>query len=113
MTAMARPSKARLCCVRPDDLVRAVCEVLGVPLSELRAGRRSQRVVMARRTAAWMMRWGLGMSLPEIGRALGVDHSSVRHAILQMEADIEGDPSFATDLEEFVTAAWEKASSRG
>lgn len=57
----------------------------GVRLDDLRADDRNPRLVDARKAAASAARAETDASLPEIGRALGRDHSTVIHYLRSSE----------------------------
>ncbi len=64
----------------PGEILRDVCEVYDIDLDVLCSGRRSWEVSAARMVASAVLR-RRGMSLPEIGDALGTNHSTVVSAL--------------------------------
>ena len=75
-----------------DDIIRATCAVMGVARAEMLSGRRGNKIVVPRHIAAALCKALTTRSLPEIGRALGRDHTSVLYAIQKMSpviAEIE------------------------
>jgi hypothetical protein len=66
----ALPSDPRRVCVE------AASRLAGVDTAEVLSPSRAPRVVAARRHAARLLRLQ-GLSLPEVGRALGRDHTSI------------------------------------
>jgi chromosomal replication initiator protein len=64
----------------PQQVLRSVSLVFGVPVESLVASRRDRQVVVPRQVAMHLMREETGASLTEIGAALGGrDHSTVFH----------------------------------
>jgi hypothetical protein len=68
----------------------------GVTVDEVRGPRRAQRLVELRRTLARRLR-SQGFSLPEIGRAIGRDHSTVFHLLRKGGEAEAGETSAAVD----------------
>ena len=76
----------------PQDVLRAVSLVFGVPLEALAAPRRDRKVVVPRHVAMYLMRAETGASLAEIGAVLGGrDHSTVLHGSEKIAREIEVD----------------------
>src|SRR5204863_9417707 len=75
----------------------AAAEAFGLSRDRLLARDRSPKVAMARQIAMYLARELTDVSLPEIGRRFGRDHSTVVHAHKRIAAEVEaGGPSAAT-----------------
>lgn len=66
------------------DVVSAVARDFGFTFADLVGGCRLRPIMLARRTAAFVLH-KRGSSFPQVGRWLGVDHSTVIHAVRQFE----------------------------
>ena len=77
-----------------------VAEIFGVSVEEMRSKRRTRAIVEARQAAAWVLRKRFPRySLCDIGRKLGVlDHSTVVHALNQVEQRMRDDAWLAGQL---------------
>ena len=67
-----------------DSLIQRAADLYGVAVVDILAGSRALQVTKARQSAAWLLR-GQGMSLPEVGRVLGVHHTTVLHACRKID----------------------------
>ena len=69
-----------------SPFLRRVCEILDVTPQQLIHGGRSKSLSDARHIAMWVCRQAIGVSYPDIGKALGgMDHSSVIHGVRRVE----------------------------
>ena len=67
----------------------------GISIPRLKGGERSKAVCMPRFAIFWLLREYSGLSLPQIGRALGDrDHTTVMHACRRAKALRVTDPEF-------------------
>ena len=76
---------------RGDRIGRVVAVTaahFAVSPAQVTGSERGRDVVRARMVAAWLLRQD-GRSYPEIGRALGKDHTTVMHAVKRVDA-VEG-----------------------
>lgn len=69
----------------PREIARSdiamVALVYGVTYSDIMSKRRLRNIVLARQAACWMLKFSRGYSQPEIGRLLGIDHTTVLHGL--------------------------------
>ena len=73
-----------------ETIQKSVAEHFRVPLSELRAKKRTKNIVLPRQVAMYLSRQLTNMSLPEIGNAFGgKDHTTVIHSCKKIEREIE------------------------
>jgi len=82
MTAPASPQDLTAQTARPttSQVLVAVARAHDLPLARLLSPQRDRAVMLARQAAMTLLREA-GLSLPEIGRALGRDHSTVCHGL--------------------------------
>lgn len=64
----------------PNQVIAAVARVHELPLARLLSSQRDQHLVAARHAAMALLR-EIGLTLPEIGRALNRDHSTIHHGL--------------------------------
>ena len=80
-----------------EAIQNAAAEAYGLSRERLLARDRSPKVALARQVAMYLARELTDVSLPEIGRGFGRDHSTVVHAHKRVAADVaSGGPSAAT-----------------
>lgn len=68
-----------------DEIQRSVSSHFRVPHSELMSNRRSRAIARPRQIAMYLAKKLTPRSLPEIGRKFGRDHSTVIHAVRQID----------------------------
>jgi chromosomal replication initiator protein len=75
------------------EIIEAVGRRMKVPVAVLLSPTRgSAQTANARHLAAWLMRYGLSMSYPEISQALGrKDHGTAMHSVKLVDAWREQD----------------------
>lgn len=72
-------------CLPPmERIIRATCTVTGVTRNELLSGRRPAEFVHARHIAMYLAREYTTLSLPQIGRAMNKDHTTVDYVANKM-----------------------------
>lgn len=82
------------------DIQAEVARYFRIPVSEMRSQRRYREVARPRQIAMYLSRELTPMSLPQIGQRFGGrDHSTVCHAIKQIERLCRVDPYIAADVE--------------
>jgi chromosomal replication initiator protein len=73
--------------VTAESVQKAVCEYFGVKLQDLRSRKRTRELATARQMAMYLCKQLTGLSLAEIGTALGgKDHATVIYACKQVES---------------------------
>lgn len=81
-------------------IVATVADHHGIAPRILLGDNRTRRISDLRKQACYLMRRILGLSLSDIGRALGgMDHSSVKYAIGQAEVSYDADPGYAREID--------------
>jgi chromosomal replication initiator protein len=73
------------------DVVEAVCQHFGVSEKDLRGRARTRDIAHPRQVAMHLLREETEISLEEIGRTLGRDHTTVMHGIRKIEKQLEDD----------------------
>lgn len=63
------------------DCILAVSREFRIPLPRLLGERRAREIARPRQIAMWLAVRATGSSLPQIGRALNRDHTTVLHGI--------------------------------
>ena len=74
--------------LRLIEILDYVCLAHGVRREAIAGRSRTSRIMRARRAYYWMARQGEIRSYPEIGRLVGVDHTSVLHGVRRLDAEI-------------------------
>ena len=75
-------------------VLRAISEATEIPLVRLTGGERNQPLVRARWVFCWVMHQTSGYSLPEIGRLIGRDHTTIMHGLRRARELRASDPGF-------------------
>lgn len=66
--------------VQPDEVIRTVAEMFGVPKDDLLGRGRSRKVALPRQIVMYLLREEVNISLPQIGETLGGrDHTTVMY----------------------------------
>jgi chromosomal replication initiation ATPase DnaA len=93
--------------VTPRAILIAVSEQFRITLPELTGHCQVWHLCNARFAAARLMRKGLGMSTPEIGRRLGDrDPTTIRNAVMRADFLVMTDPEFSVAFEAVKTRLW-------
>lgn len=72
---------------QPDIIISTVAEHFGISVSEITGKKRPAHLVYPRHMAMYVLRDQLGMSYPDIGKAMGgKDHTTVMHAVDKITA---------------------------
>ncbi len=92
------PSSMKLT-ASPDMIIKAVAEVFGVPIEELKGNSRRRDISNARQVGMYLMRQHTGLSLPKIGDEFGgKDHSTVMYSCEKVADLQKTDPGIAQSL---------------
>lgn len=65
------------------DVVRIVSKHTGIPVAYIKGKRKTQAIVHARWLACYLAHDRQGFTLEEIGKAMGLDHTTVLHGVQQ------------------------------
>lgn len=83
-----------------DEIQKAVVDQYNLKLTDMTSSRRSRAVARPRQVAMYLAKLLTPRSLPEIGKKFGGrDHTTVMHAVRQIERLIAEDKSLADDVE--------------
>ena len=85
------------------EIVEAVATVYGVSTAAIIGRCRSKSIAEARQVACLIARRCTRLSLPEIGRAVGCDHTTVMHGIKAAEQKCAADRWLAAAVDELLT----------
>ncbi|MBQ1264278.1 MAG: chromosomal replication initiator protein DnaA, partial [Oscillospiraceae bacterium] len=66
-------------------IIAEVCRFYSLSEDILRSTQRNRNTSEARQVAMYLIRKNLNLSLPEIGREFGRDHTTVMHALSKVE----------------------------
>ena len=86
--------------VTVDEIQKAVCEHFALKQVDLISPKRTRAVARPRQVAMWLAKNLTTRSYPDIGRRFGGrDHTTVLHAVRQIEKLRVEDPAIAADVE--------------
>ncbi|VAX19496.1 Chromosomal replication initiator protein DnaA [hydrothermal vent metagenome] len=72
------------------QIQKAVCELYGIKVSEMKSKNRSKNIALPRHVAAYLCREFTNTSLPEIGKSFGGrDHTTIMHSVAKIKKEIE------------------------
>ncbi len=78
--------------LKPKDIIITVCEKFGISQREIIGTKRTNRIVLPRQIAMYMLRKDLNLPLMEVANILKrKDHTTVLHAVDKIEKLIEND----------------------
>lgn len=87
-----------------DIVQKTVADFFRIPLSELRAKKRTKNIVFPRQVAMYLSRQLTAQSLPEIGNAFGgKDHTTVLHSCKKVERCLIEDREIKSIIEQLLT----------
>ncbi|WP_243389765.1 chromosomal replication initiator protein DnaA [Arboricoccus pini] len=83
-----------------DEIQKSVVDHYGLKLTDMTSSRRSRAVARPRQVAMYLSKLLTPRSLPEIGKRFGGrDHTTVMHAVRQIERLVVEDKALAEDVE--------------
>lgn len=88
-----------------EDVVAKVGETFGFTTEEILGDSRSKPIVKTRQVAMFCCREFLGMTYPQIGKAMNRDHSTVMHGCNQIREFVNGNDKLIEALRSAVEAA--------
>jgi len=90
--------------VNINTIQKTVADFFQITLTDLKASKRSQNLILPRQVAMYLARKMTTLSLPEIGRAFGgKDHTTVLHSCKKIEKTILTDHKLKNTLEKIIT----------
>ena len=84
----------------PELILQEVAAFYSVPAERIRGNAKTRDVVAPRQAAIYLIRELTGMSLPEIGRFMGRDHTTALYAINKVEERLQSEPGLAGELKD-------------
>lgn len=85
--------------MHPDDVIKSVCQFYGVKATALRGPKRDASLVKARQVTMYLLRKEVGLSLVEVGNALGGrDHTTVMHGVGKIEQQLSTKGQVSMDI---------------
>ena len=88
--------------VTVDKIFAAVQKKYGIKREELVSARRTKEIATARHIAIFMIRTITEMSLQNIGKIFGRDHSTVMSSLDYVDKKNDADPVFRSELDELI-----------
>lgn len=84
-----------------EEIQKATVEHYGIRMADMTSSRRSRAIARPRQVAMFLAKQLTTRSLPEIGKKFGNrDHTTVMHAVRQIETLSKEDPQLGDDLEQ-------------
>lgn len=85
-----------------EKILERVSTDMEVPIEEIKSKKRDKKIKDARQISIYIIRQRTNMTLSEIGDIFGLSHSTVLHAIEQIEKEKEAKPSLKILLDNIV-----------
>lgn len=86
------------------DIQRAVALDFGVTLTDILSDRRSPKVTLPRQVAAYLCRRITTRSYPLIGRQFDLHHTTIMHAVRQIERRQQSDAKLRDRVKKLIAA---------
>jgi len=84
----------------PSLVITEVARYYGIEPDTLRSLSHKKEILLPRQVAMYIIREKIGLSLPEIGREFGKDHSTVINAIDKIRKMMDKDPTFKAAIKD-------------
>ena len=84
----------------PSLIINEVAKFYGIEPDTIRSVSRKKETLIPRQVAMYIIREKTGLSLPEIGREFGKDHTTIMNAINKIEAMMKKDPDFKASIKD-------------
>ena len=88
--------------VTVDKIFAAVYKKYGIPKEDILGSRRTKEIAFARHVTSYLIRNITEMSLPNIGKLLGRDHSTIISSIDTIEKKLRTDKIFNIEIEQMI-----------
>ena len=82
----------------PDLILQEVASFYSIPAERIRGNAKTRDVVGPRQAAIYLIREMTGMSLPEIGKFMGRDHTTALYAINKIEERLKNEPELQNEI---------------
>jgi hypothetical protein len=86
--------------IQVEDVIKAVAYHYGISRNDILSPRRDKDVVRPRQVAAYLSKELTCRSLPEIGRRMDRDHSTIIHSVRRINQRLAEDNGLAEDIAE-------------
>ncbi|MBZ6377361.1 MULTISPECIES: helix-turn-helix domain-containing protein [Pacificimonas] len=97
--------RARLHTPAVDELLRLVADEFSIAPLDIRSHRRDIDTTAARWLVCWLARRLTAYSYPQIGRALGRDHTTIMSAVRKVDDRRASDPAYTRMTERLLDQA--------
>lgn len=81
-----------------ERIISCISSTYRIPLADFVSERTGKPLAEARQVAMWLMRYRTPMSLPQIGKRLHRDHTTVMYGIARIAARIKSDRDLAARI---------------
>ncbi len=85
-----------------DKIFAAVYKKYSIKREDIVSGKRTKEIAHARHVTVYIIRMSTDMSLPNIGKIIARDHSTVMSSLDTIEKRMASDPVFRAEMEEMV-----------
>jgi hypothetical protein len=86
--------------IQVEDIIKAVGRHYGIARNEILSVRRDKDVVLPRQVAVYLCKQLTSRSLPEIGRRMGRDHTTILYSVRRVNQRLAEDNGLAEDIAE-------------
>jgi chromosomal replication initiation ATPase DnaA len=86
--------------IQVEDIIKAVGRHYGIARNEILSVRRDKDVVLPRQVAVYLCKQLTSRSLPEIGRRMGRDHTTILHSVRRINQRLAEDNGLAEEIAE-------------
>ncbi|MCL4393019.1 chromosomal replication initiator protein DnaA [Patescibacteria group bacterium] len=87
--------------IKPQDVINTICEKFGISIKEIRGERRTNKVVMPRQVAMYLLRVDLNLPYTDVASLLKrKDHTTVMYAVDKIEKMINDDYALKNQIYE-------------
>jgi chromosomal replication initiation ATPase DnaA len=91
------------------DVVKRICDELGnVTVDEVLSKSRVYRIAIARQLVMWYMVRCLRMTLSDVGRLLGKNHTTIGYGVEQIDIVIERNRSWDRKIHDVAEKLWDE-----
>ena len=91
--------------VTVEKVLGATAQVFGISQAELKGRKRTKEISLARNVAIYVIRNITDLSLPNIGKIFGRDHSTIHFAVGGIENEIETNPVLSSKINDISNLA--------
>ncbi|MBR5130022.1 MAG: chromosomal replication initiator protein DnaA [Alphaproteobacteria bacterium] len=96
--------------VHITDIQKTIAEFYGLTVSDLKSTRRERRIARPRQLAMYLAKRLTTLSLPDIALHFGKDHTTIMHAIKQIDCLLQSDDQLGKDTQTLITRLKEETN---